>query len=58
VWIARAVELWRRAIWLNPVPEEQWGWTPSIGIVRELMGERMYPLTLEGLTRAIERLRH
>jgi uncharacterized protein with von Willebrand factor type A (vWA) domain len=35
------------------VPERFWGHTHSIGIVRELMRERMYPLTIEGLERAM-----
>ncbi len=57
VWIKRVLEVYSRAVWLNPVDPSTWEYTPSIGILRELMGERMYPLTLEGLGRAIERLR-
>src|SRR5246500_4753264 len=33
-------------VWLNPVPQEQWDYTYSIRMLRQLMGERMYPLTL------------
>ena len=36
-------------VWLNPVPEKEWDFTYSIQMVRQLMGGRMYPLTLEGL---------
>ena len=43
-------------VWLNPVPEEQWDYTYSIRMVRQLMGNRMYPLTLEGLDRAMREL--
>ena len=40
---------WRRLIWLNPTPQEHWPYTQSTGIVRELVEDRMFPLTLEGL---------
>jgi uncharacterized protein with von Willebrand factor type A (vWA) domain len=38
------------------VPEQHWGWTPSIQVMREIMGERMYPLTLAGLDGAMKEL--
>lgn len=56
-WLERLTGLYTRAVWLNPVPEHTWGYTPSIGIVRELLRERMFPMTLAGLGRAIERLK-
>jgi uncharacterized protein len=56
-WLKRLTDVYARAVWLNPVPEHAWGYTPSIGVVRELMGERMFPMTLDGLGRAIERLK-
>ncbi len=37
------------AAWLNPQPEAQWGYTQSIGLLRQLMEGRMFPLTLGGL---------
>jgi uncharacterized protein with von Willebrand factor type A (vWA) domain len=43
-------------VWLNPVPENHWGWTPSIKIMRDLMTGRMYPLSLDGLDRAMREL--
>ena len=45
-----------RAIWLNPIPEKYWNGTPSVQLVRQLMGGRMYPLTLDGLDRAMREL--
>jgi uncharacterized protein with von Willebrand factor type A (vWA) domain len=39
----------------NP-PEREWDFTHSIGMLRQLMGGRMYPLTLEGLDRAMREL--
>jgi uncharacterized protein with von Willebrand factor type A (vWA) domain len=43
-------------VWLNPVPEQHWSWTPSIKLMSELLGERMYPLTLDGIDRAMKEL--
>jgi len=57
-WMQRLLAVYHRAVWLNPVAEAQWEWTPSIGILRELMGGRMFPLSLDGLDRAIARLKH
>jgi uncharacterized protein with von Willebrand factor type A (vWA) domain len=57
-WMQRLLAVYHRAVWLNPIAEAQWEWTPSIGILRELMGGRMFPLSLDGLDRAIARLKH
>lgn len=56
VWIERLTQTYPHAVWLNPVPERQWGYTHSIGIIRKLMANRMYPLTLEGLDDAMREL--
>ena len=56
VWMQRMLDIYHRAIWLNPVPEERWGYYESIGMVQNLMGERMYPLTLDGLDRGMREL--
>jgi hypothetical protein len=42
-----------RAVWLNPEPEDCWAEHTSTAIIRRLMGDRMYPLTLDGLERAM-----
>jgi uncharacterized protein len=56
VWLERLTRTYPACVWLNPVPQEQWDYTYSIRMVRQLMGNRMYPLTLEGLDRAIREL--
>jgi uncharacterized protein with von Willebrand factor type A (vWA) domain len=43
-------------VWLNPTPESEWESTQSIRMMRQLLGERMYPLTLDGLDRAMREL--
>ena len=56
LWMRRVTNIYQHAIWLNPVPEAQWAWTPSIGMISGLMEGRMYPLTLDGLDRAMREL--
>lgn len=52
VWLRRALEQWPSAVWINPVPEKHWKYTQSIGMIREIMAERMFPMTLAGLEAA------
>jgi hypothetical protein len=52
----RMLEVYPRAVWLNPEPEEIWGYRQSIGILKEIMGGRMYPTTIQGLERAMRTL--
>jgi uncharacterized protein with von Willebrand factor type A (vWA) domain len=56
VWMERLTRSFTSTVWLNPVPESQWEHTYSIRIMRQLMGDRMYPLTLDGLDRAMREL--
>jgi uncharacterized protein with von Willebrand factor type A (vWA) domain len=55
-WMERVTRTYPAAVWLNPVAEDQWEYTHSIRMLRQLMGNRMYPLTLEGLDRAMREL--
>lgn len=56
VWLQRLAETWPDHAWLNPVPEAHWRHTQSIGMVRQIFPDRMLPLTLDGLTRAMRML--
>lgn len=56
-WLTRVRETWRKAVWLNPQPEDWWESHQSILIVRRLFEGRMFPLTLAGLDGAIRELR-
>jgi uncharacterized protein len=58
VWMKRLLDVYAHAVWLNPQPEERWGYYDSIGLVRELTGDRMFPLTLAGLEAAMRELSH
>lgn len=56
LWIQRLCQHFPRAAWLNPYPRDGWDFSTSIGLLRELMGQRMFPLTGEGLAEAIRAL--
>ncbi|MEA2906927.1 MAG: uncharacterized protein QOI12_4314 [Alphaproteobacteria bacterium] len=56
VWMERVARTYAACVWLNPVPESQWDYTESIRTMRQVMGGRMYPLTLAGLDRAMREL--
>ncbi|MFM9970450.1 MAG: vWA domain-containing protein [Burkholderiales bacterium] len=56
VWMRRMLEVYRKAVWLNPEPEDMWQYRQSITIMRELMGGRMFPTTIEGLEKAMKSL--
>ena len=55
-WMNRVTRTYPACVWLNPVPESQWEYTQSIRAMRQLLGGRMYPLTLEGLDLAMREL--
>jgi uncharacterized protein with von Willebrand factor type A (vWA) domain len=56
VWMQRVLDVYSKAVWLNPQPEDRWGYYESIGVVRQLLGDRMYPLTLGGLEEGMREL--
>jgi len=56
VWLGRLTDAFPHAVWLNPLPEERWQYTQSIDLVRRQLGARMFPLTVDGLTQAMQRL--
>ncbi len=56
VWMKRVTDLYARAVWLNPVPQQHWNYIQSIEMIHQLMDGRMYPLALEGLDAAMKEL--
>jgi len=58
VWLRRLVDHYRRVIWWNPEPSRGWEYTRSTQIVLQVLGPRMFPLTLDGVARGIDALRH
>jgi hypothetical protein len=55
-WMERVARTYPACVWLNPVPERDWDYTQSIRMLRQFLGGRMYPLTLEGLDKAMREL--
>ncbi len=56
VWLKRFVHQFPKFVWLNPEPEGLWQYRQSIAIIKQLMGNRMYPVTMDGLERAMQML--
>lgn len=56
VWMQRFVNTYPATAWLNPMPEKQWGYSQSVRMFQELLKNRMYPLTLDGLDDAMREL--
>ncbi|MEM7172413.1 MAG: VWA domain-containing protein [Pseudomonadota bacterium] len=53
VWLRRFLQTYPQAVWLNPTAEKSWHYYPSTEMIRRLMEGRMFPLTLDGLDRAM-----
>jgi hypothetical protein len=57
VWMRRVTNSFPRFVWLNPDEPRRWEYTPSVGLTRELVAGRMFPLTIAGLDSAIRELK-
>jgi len=58
VWLQRFATQFPQHAWLNPEPEALWSYRQSVGLIRQILPDRMYPLTLAGLESAVRRLSH
>jgi uncharacterized protein len=56
VWLQRLTRAYPKFAWINPQPAAHWRHSASTGLIRELVEDRMYPLTLSGLDNAIDAL--
>jgi uncharacterized protein with von Willebrand factor type A (vWA) domain len=57
-WLTRIFEHVRKVIWWNPEPARGWEYTRSTQLILQALGPRMFPLTLDGVARGIDSLRH
>lgn len=57
LWLKRVTDIYESVVWLNPVRGDSWDYVPSTQLIRELMENRMYALTLSGIEDAIRELR-
>jgi len=55
-WLQRILDTWSKVIWLNPTPEGHWQYTQTTQAIAKQLDGQMYPLTLEGMTKAINYL--
>ena len=55
-WLQRFTNAFPKFIWLNPEPEGLWQYRQSIAVVKQLMNNRMFPVTIEGLERGMRLL--
>ena len=56
VWIKRILDTFEKSVWLNPIKEDYWNYSPSINMIKELLQNKMFPLTLSGIDKAISEL--
>ncbi len=56
IWLDRVTQIYPNLVWLNPVQEKHWEYTPSIGLINQIIAGRMFPLTLSGLDNAMKEL--
>ena len=56
VWLQRFFSTFPKSVWINPEPEGLWQYRQSVSVVRQLAGGKMFPMTIEGLTRAMRQL--
>lgn len=56
VWMQRIKDKFDKVVWINPAPESHWGHGGSLGIIKQIVEDEMYPLTLEGLEKAMKKM--
>ena len=55
-WLGRMVNQWPKSVWLNPEPQGSWQYRQSIGLIRNIVQDRMFPVTVSGLEQAMRLL--
>ncbi len=56
-WLQRFVTKFPNTVWLNPSNEYYWDGTPTVKIIKEVFKDRMFPMTLDGLAKAMKTLK-
>jgi uncharacterized protein with von Willebrand factor type A (vWA) domain len=56
VWLGRMTNTYPACVWVNPTPEDHWKYSQSTALIKQLVNDRMYPLTLAGLDAAMREL--
>lgn len=55
-WIQRMVQTWPKSVWLNPEPSASWSYRQSIALIKNIMQDRMFPVTVAGIEQAMRLL--
>jgi uncharacterized protein with von Willebrand factor type A (vWA) domain len=55
-WMQRLMNSFEKIVWINPTHREHWDYTQTIGMIRKIVDDRMYPLTAKGLEEAMTEL--
>jgi len=48
-WMQRITDHFDKVVWINPLPEPYWGEGGSLGITKQLVADKMFPMSVEGL---------
>lgn len=56
-WLRRIKEQYPYVVWLNPSNEAYWQGTRSIEMIQNVFKDRMFPTTLDGITKAMKELK-
>ena len=55
-WMSRLTSHFDNIVWINPTPQEYWEHSYSIEVVKELLEDRMFSLSVSGLENAMKLL--
>ena len=56
LWLSRFTEGYDKVVWINPTPQETWEYSTSVGMTRDLVNGKMFPLTVRGLEEGMAHL--
>ncbi|MEX1192174.1 MAG: VWA domain-containing protein [Brumimicrobium sp.] len=57
VWLERFTKQFPYFVWLNPTPQSEWKYTESIGMIKKVVNNRMFPLTIQGIENSVKVLK-
>jgi uncharacterized protein len=55
-WLSRLLNAFPKHAWINPEPQGVWQYRQSIAIIQQIVGNKMFPMTLKGLEDAMRQL--
>lgn len=55
-WLQRMINAWPKSVWLNPEPQASWQYRQSIALIRNIVQDKMFPVTVSGIEQAMRLL--